>query len=65
MPAPTRATTGPLVAPGVLADIVRDYAEAQRQASAERGTSRLDEAGHLVLLHRDAATLAAMAGGDE
>lgn len=62
MAGPRTTSTGPLVAPTVLADIVRDYVEQQKQASAERGTSRIDEAGHLVLL-RDANTLAGL--GDE
>ena len=59
MAGPNRTSPGPLVAPIVVANIVRDYVEQQKAASAERGTSRLDEAGHLVLL-RDANTLAGL-----
>lgn len=60
---PGRPTsTGPLVAPGVLAGIIRDAVEKAQAESRDRGTTRIDEAGHLVLL-RDAATLEAMAGG--
>lgn len=60
---PGRPTpTGPLWAPRVVASIVRDAVAVQREASKERGTTRIDEAGQLALL-RDADALDRM-GGD-